>query len=55
VLADILDDRGKAVAGELGDAARYPHLDITARPRRPEEQGPTSFEVGPISSSHPVG
>ncbi len=29
VLADILDDRGKPVAEELGDAARYLHLDIT--------------------------
>ena len=29
VLADILDDRGKPVAEELGDAARYQHLDIT--------------------------
>ncbi len=29
VLADILDDRGKPVAEELGDAARYRHLDIT--------------------------
>ena len=29
VLADILDDRGKPVADELGAAARYQHLDIT--------------------------
>ena len=29
VLADVLDDRGKPVAEELGDAARYLHLDIT--------------------------
>jgi len=29
VLADILDERGKPVAEELGDAARYQHLDIT--------------------------
>lgn len=29
VLGDILDDRGKPVAEELGDAARYQHLDIT--------------------------
>ena len=29
VLADILDERGKPVADELGDAARYQHLDIT--------------------------
>ena len=29
VLGDILDDRGKPVAEELGDPARYLHLDIT--------------------------
>ena len=29
VLADILDDRGKPVAEELGKEARYQHLDIT--------------------------
>jgi 3alpha(or 20beta)-hydroxysteroid dehydrogenase len=29
VLADILDDEGKRLADELGDAARYIHLDVT--------------------------
>lgn len=29
VLVDVLDDRGRAVAGELGDAARFEHLDVT--------------------------
>jgi 3alpha(or 20beta)-hydroxysteroid dehydrogenase len=29
VLGDILDEEGKAVADELGDAARYVHLDVT--------------------------
>jgi 3alpha(or 20beta)-hydroxysteroid dehydrogenase len=33
VLGDILDEEGKAVADELGDAARYVHLDVT----NPEE------------------
>jgi 3alpha(or 20beta)-hydroxysteroid dehydrogenase len=28
VLGDILDDEGKALAAELGDAARYVHLDV---------------------------
>src|SRR5918992_1751388 len=28
VIADILDDEGKAVAEELGDAAHYMHLDV---------------------------
>ncbi|MBW0015465.1 SDR family oxidoreductase [Mycobacterium sp.] len=29
VFGDILDDEGKAVAAELGDAVRYVHLDVT--------------------------
>jgi 3alpha(or 20beta)-hydroxysteroid dehydrogenase len=29
VLADVLDDRGHAVAAELGDSARFVHLDVT--------------------------
>ncbi|MBB84022.1 MAG: 3-alpha-hydroxysteroid dehydrogenase [Deltaproteobacteria bacterium] len=29
VLADVLDDAGKKVAAEIGDAARYVHLDVT--------------------------
>lgn len=29
VLGDILDEEGNAVAAELGDAARYVHLDVT--------------------------
>jgi 3alpha(or 20beta)-hydroxysteroid dehydrogenase len=29
VISDILDDEGKALADELGDAARYIHLDVT--------------------------
>jgi 3alpha(or 20beta)-hydroxysteroid dehydrogenase len=29
VIGDILDERGKAVADEIGDAARYVHLDVT--------------------------
>jgi 3alpha(or 20beta)-hydroxysteroid dehydrogenase len=29
VISDILDDEGNALADELGDAARYVHLDVT--------------------------
>ena len=29
VIGDILDDKGKELADELGDAARYVHLDVT--------------------------
>ena len=30
VLGDVLDDEGRAVAEEIGDAARYVHLDVTS-------------------------
>ena len=29
VIADLLDDEGKRLAAELGDSARYKHLDVT--------------------------
>jgi 3alpha(or 20beta)-hydroxysteroid dehydrogenase len=29
VVGDILDDKGRALAAELGDSARYVHLDVT--------------------------
>src|ERR1700748_2941830 len=29
VIGDILDDEGKALADEIGDAGRYVHLDVT--------------------------
>jgi 3alpha(or 20beta)-hydroxysteroid dehydrogenase len=29
VVADVLDDAGRAVAGDLGSASRYVHLDVT--------------------------
>lgn len=29
VIGDILDDKGKAVADEIGDSVRYVHLDVT--------------------------
>ncbi|GAB3130200.1 glucose 1-dehydrogenase [Tsukamurella serpentis] len=30
LIADVLDEQGRALADELGDAARYQHLDVTA-------------------------
>ncbi|MCX5044315.1 glucose 1-dehydrogenase [Aldersonia sp. NBC_00410] len=33
IISDILDEKGKALADELGEAARYVHLDVT----QPEE------------------
>jgi len=32
VIGDILDDEGKALADDLGDAARFVHLDVTHSP-----------------------
>ena len=29
MLGDVLDDEGEATAKEIGDAARYVHLDVT--------------------------
>ena len=29
VIADLNDERGQALAGEIGDAARYVHVDMT--------------------------
>lgn len=29
-IGDLLDEAGEALAAELGDAARYVHLDVTA-------------------------
>ncbi|OHT22224.1 MULTISPECIES: glucose 1-dehydrogenase [Edaphosphingomonas] len=31
VIADVLDDAGRALAAELGDVAAYEHLDVTSR------------------------
>ena len=59
VIADILDDRGKAVAAELGEAAMYVHLDITQEEdwsRAVEETtrtfGPPSVLVNNAAISH---
>lgn len=43
VIADLLDDEGEALAKELGDSARYVHLDVTS-----EEQwgAAVDFAVG---------
>lgn len=49
VLGDVLDDRGSQVAAEIGDAARYVHLDV-----RDEESWRAAVEVaeatfGPVN------
>ena len=45
VIGDIRDDEGKALADELGDAARYVHLDVT----EPEQwQAAVALAVGEL-------
>ena len=60
VSGDILDDEGKAVVAELGDAAHYVHLDVT----EPEQWGaaveaavePLLKLIGsPEDEAHPAG
>ena len=50
VLADILDDRGKPVAEELGAAARYRHLDITDEEQWKEAVAFTLSEFGGLTT-----
>src|ERR1700758_4766509 len=48
VFGDILDDEGKAIAAELGDAVRYVHLDVT-KPEQWEAAVTTAIsEIGAI-------
>jgi 3alpha(or 20beta)-hydroxysteroid dehydrogenase len=50
VIADILDDEGRALAAEIGDAARYQHLDV----RDPDEWdaaiAATQSAFGPLTT-----
>lgn len=43
VLGDVLDDKGQAVAAELGDAATYVHLDVTSSASWREAVAATEF------------
>lgn len=49
VFGDILDDEGKAVAEELGDAALYIRLDVTSPQQWEEAVEMTEREYGPIN------
>lgn len=49
VLADVLDDDGRAVAADLGDAARYEHLDVTDEERWQAVVAATEDAFGPVS------
>ena len=48
VFGDILDDEGKAVAAELGDAGRYVHLDVTKPEQWESAVGTAISEFGGI-------
>lgn len=49
VLADVLDDDGRAVAADLGGAARYEHLDVTDEERWQAVVAATEDAFGPVS------
>ena len=50
VLADVLDDRGKPVAEELGAAARYVHLDISLEDDWSAAIELAEAELGPLTT-----
>ena len=49
VLADVLDDEGAAVAAEIGDAARYVHLDVTDEDQWAAAVTAAEEAFGPVS------
>jgi 3alpha(or 20beta)-hydroxysteroid dehydrogenase len=49
VLGDVLDDRGRAVADDLGDAARYVHLDVSQEDDWVAAVRETETAFGPVS------
>jgi 3alpha(or 20beta)-hydroxysteroid dehydrogenase len=48
VLGDVLDDEGKQVAADLGEAARYVHLDVTSEACWADAVA-AAAELGPLS------
>jgi 3alpha(or 20beta)-hydroxysteroid dehydrogenase len=49
VIGDILDEKGKALADELGEAARYVHLDVTQPDQWQEAVALTLNDFGSLS------
>ena len=49
VLADVLDEEGAKVAAELGDAARYVHLDVTQEDQWADAVATTVGAFGSLS------
>ncbi|MFI7009934.1 glucose 1-dehydrogenase [Streptomyces sp. NPDC050145] len=48
VIGDVLDDEGKALATELGDQARYVHLDVTSEEEWQAAVSYTAAEFGRV-------
>jgi 3alpha(or 20beta)-hydroxysteroid dehydrogenase len=49
VIGDVLDDEGKGLVAELGDAAMYVHLDVTSEDEWKAAVAATEQRFGPIS------
>lgn len=47
-IADLLDDTGAALAAELGDAARYYHLDVTSEASWADAVAQVEADHGPV-------
>ncbi|CAN5170928.1 glucose 1-dehydrogenase [soil metagenome] len=50
VIGDILDDKGEALADELGDSARYVHLDVTEADQWDAAVAVANSEFGSLTS-----
>jgi len=50
VIADILDNEGRALAAEIGPRARYCHLDVTSMDSWAHAIAETEKEFGPVSA-----
>jgi 3alpha(or 20beta)-hydroxysteroid dehydrogenase len=48
VVGDVLDDEGKALAAELGDAVRYVHLDVTEESHWNDAVATAESAFGPV-------
>jgi 3alpha(or 20beta)-hydroxysteroid dehydrogenase len=49
VIGDILDDKGKALADEIGESARYVHLDVTQADQWDEAVAVANSEFGSLT------
>ena len=49
VIGDVLDDDGETLAKEIGDAARYRHLDVSSENSWSEFMAAAERDLGPVS------